>query len=1413
MNYRMMYLTIGALCAVGTALAGGPEFRAKALPTQLDGSELSAGAVQARHMRINTTTNVVKDQNLQIGLAGGEACGSATVIAGLPYTDTGDTTGAVDDYNEVCPFTETGAPDVVYSYTPAADVFVDIDLCSSIMDTKVYVYEDSCPLFGAPGSPIACNDDACGALGFQSLLTSVSLTAGTTYYIVVDGYDAASFGSYTMTIAEAVPPFVPEPCPIDALFSQSADGDASLWTAGTSEAGTGFARLDDFAGVTAAIEGVSFYGLELFFDGAGFVACPAADSGEFEITFYADAGGTPGAVVCTEIVTAIRTVAGGSYNGFEVVRYDATLTTACGLTDGWISIVGMGDPTCYFLWMSSGEAGNGSSLLDNSGVLEPDDFDLNFCLLGSGSALLGSCCDGTAGGCVDDVLATDCTAPGSRFSLTPCAQLDPPCGSGACCFSDGSECVIITEFACQSQGGTWLGDNTSCDDCPFVLVCPPNGLTDGEPDCFDGYVDTTNGGCNSDPNNPPATAINCGDTYCGTSGNYLPDPLDPETVFRDTDWYVYTATGDEELTWTVSTSVATDIFIVDGTAGCADATIIVGETALAQTETSITACVPAGTYYLFVGANDAVAPCSSPYVATLTCASCVVPRGACCLPIGDCLGDLTESECNLAGGTWQGEGVLCDPNPCPVPPDNDNCDSAKVITAPFMETVDTSLATTGGPAGSCNSTGAISAGTMDNDVWYQFTPTEDCLATWTAAASYDGVSVLYEGPDCNSLVEIDCIDPDPATFQFNAIAGTTYWLQHGDWGTFPGGGSADISLTCSSLATTGACCLPDGSCTEVNALDCAGLGGAYQGDDTLCADANCPQPNPGDNCASPIVLTLDGTVVTDPNQTTCGRVDDYENTCLGFYDGGEDIIYQLDVTMAGCYQITVDADSIWVGFAVLDGCPISGDPNCLTSAGTSSANPDVDVVTLEVGTYYLMIDTFPAPECADFSLTIEPCPLGACCLPDASCVNMVSADECDSLGGTYQGDLSDCSDVVCDFLLGACCLPDTTCVPDVGEGECDSLGGIFQGVLSDCSDVVCLDLSLGADCNSPIPVTLSSGMTPYVELSQTTCGRGNNYSNTCLGNYDGGEDIIYEITVADDGCYQIVVDADTIWVGAGLLDVCPSDPNAVCIATATTSANPDIIETELTAGTYYLMIDTWPTPNCATFDLTIQECPPPPPGEVCDDAIEILSLPFSDVFDNSVYSADGPAGSCNSSSATVMQNDIWYVWTATADCYLTAAVDPATYDGITAVYSGPDCLTLTEIACADEPEPHVIEFHATAGTTYWFQMGDWGTTPGGGITPFDLDCTLCGDLDGDADVDGDDFTVFMGAYGSTSADANYIFEADYDEDGAVTLVDYQAWLACYRDYVDLGGRIKTQPINQANPVRKTRTVIGGGSMR
>lgn len=148
--------------------------------------------------KVWTPSGVPFDGNFQTG----NDISTAIAIPGLPYTDSFNSCAYADDYDEPCPW-GGGAPDVVYSFTPAMKMHITIDLCESSYDTKVFVYE------GSAGNLVACNDDECDGPNypnaFLSHLECVELSGGMTYYIVVDGY-GQDCGDYVLHVDECTPP-------------------------------------------------------------------------------------------------------------------------------------------------------------------------------------------------------------------------------------------------------------------------------------------------------------------------------------------------------------------------------------------------------------------------------------------------------------------------------------------------------------------------------------------------------------------------------------------------------------------------------------------------------------------------------------------------------------------------------------------------------------------------------------------------------------------------------------------------------------------------------------------------------------------------------------------------------------------------------------------------------------------------------------------------------------------------------------------------------------------------------------------------------------------------------------------------------------------------------------------------------
>jgi len=125
---------------------------------------------------------------------GGETIADALEVP-FPFSDTGATCDNIDDYDEVCPYSNSTSPDVVYTFVPDWDCQVDIDLAGSTYDTKAYVYDENLNL-------VACNDDYYP--NYVSLLQSVPFFGGERYYLVIDGY-GGDCGEYVVGVCDPMP--------------------------------------------------------------------------------------------------------------------------------------------------------------------------------------------------------------------------------------------------------------------------------------------------------------------------------------------------------------------------------------------------------------------------------------------------------------------------------------------------------------------------------------------------------------------------------------------------------------------------------------------------------------------------------------------------------------------------------------------------------------------------------------------------------------------------------------------------------------------------------------------------------------------------------------------------------------------------------------------------------------------------------------------------------------------------------------------------------------------------------------------------------------------------------------------------------------------------------------------------------
>ena len=387
-------------------------------------------------------------------------------------------------------------------------------------------------------------------------------------------------------------PEVPE-CRGSSLFPQSPDGPDDF-IAGTSEVGTAFSRSENFQEVAGPTRAVRWWGVDLDnIEGTdNFIECVESDP-TFDLIFSEDAGGVPGETLCEATVLAQRDPLGLLYLGAELNEYRALLPEACPVVDGWLSIVGRGDPECWFLWMSAGVVG-GESHCEGC-IPEAQDFDLALCMAGPQGGVAGACCDDATAQCSDGVDISQCTSPSLRFSAeTACSELDPACGTvlGACCRGDAT-CDPTTFDDCLTQGGQWQGADTLCDSCPCTIVCPGGAEIEGERTCSDGYIDNFNGGCGSNP--PVFSTLDLGDNVCGTSGLFL-DGLE---VTADEDWYQVEVDEAGLLIWSATAEFVSTVSVLDATAGC-PGTLLASASADECGTATISLSVEPGTYWLVV---------------------------------------------------------------------------------------------------------------------------------------------------------------------------------------------------------------------------------------------------------------------------------------------------------------------------------------------------------------------------------------------------------------------------------------------------------------------------------------------------------------------------------------------------------------------------------------------------------------------------------------------------------------------------------------------------------------------------------------------------------------------------------------------------------------------------------------------
>jgi hypothetical protein len=616
--------------------------------------------------------------------------------------------------------------------------------------------------------------------------------------------------------------------------------------------------------------------------------------------------------------------------------------------------------------------------------------------------------------------------------------------------------------------------------------CLPGATAEGEPLCADEYIDTYNGGCNSNPN--VFQAIACDEVICGEYGTFLV----AGAPTRDTDWYAVTIAEPAELTWTVLGEAPTAAAVLAAASGCAEPVVLAGQesTAGCTLLEVTTPCLPAGTYWLFVAPVGTVA-CGTRYTAVLTCASPCTPGAACCFSDGHC--ELLATVACVAAGGVPTSDLVCDPNPCPQPPPNDTCATAIAIPTPLPVSVagTTVLATNDAPTPACG----VMTGPFHN-VWYTVTGTGNTMtvATCNAATAIDTKISVFCGPDCNNLFCVagnddNCTDPAPASsVSFCSRPGQTYFVTVGVYSDADPDGPFQLDVSDDGTPCTGA------PVCEPCVIPCES-GDVAEGEPPCGPEYN-DTFNGGCNATPPVFNAI------ACGDTVCGESGNF----VAGTDHHRDLDwYQLITTEPLSFTFAVNAE-FPVQVAFLDGGLGCDNMEGFALTSTPCVPAAAETVCLPPGTYWFVVgpSTFEGVNCGAryrATLTCAPCrlPQGACCTATGCFVTYERT--CQRGGGVYLGDDTPCAEMdcnnngqddACDILV----LPPVSedCNNNLVPDECDIAGGTSEdanhsGIPDECE-------ILRADMNCDGAVNFDD-INPFVTALISRAGYEARYP-TCL---------------------------------------------------------------------------------------------------------------------------------------------------------------------------------------------------------------------------------------------------------------------------------------------------------------------------
>ncbi len=277
------------------------------------------------------------------------------------------------------------------------------------------------------------------------------------------------------------------------------------------------------------------------------------------------------------------------------------------------------------------------------------------------------------------------------------------------------------------------------------------------------------------------------------------------------------------------------------------------------------------------------------------------------------------------------------------------------------------------------------------------------------------------------------------------------------------------------------------------------------------------------------------------------------------------------------------------------------------------------------------------------------------------------------------------------------------------------------------------DVTAPADDRKIIDCLLGSGIEyvtlPFTDASASTCGAVDDITSVDVANICGstsyytGEDYVYIFTPSATGSITIDLTSAGTYTGMILYEGCPTDAGT-CIDNQQSSSGDESTCVSVTSGIkYYLIIDSYASPDCNDYGISISAPNVGSQGFTCATAYNIESLPFTSNGHHTACSGDdytsASTGSCTSSYLSG-EDYVFEYAASTSEC-ISITLSNTNSSASFSVYE--DCPGTGSATClgtfhqASSPFAGTVTL-ASAGTYYIIVDTD---NTGALNTPFDID--------------------------------------------------------------------------------------------